>query len=223
MSLPIIQKKKPSDSLPLLPGNLLLVGYLGSGKTLALKTFASEISANQQRVLMVDHFMENVDFTLQHGGESIEIDSLFPLKDMPPLTNLVIPYDSIRKNPLLSKVILDTLDTFVLNQTFDYIFIDEAQRYFTEELSDSLIDLLSKAEQYGVQVFLCLQTLARFPIRDEAKKKLLEVCPQVLYFEGIDIKMQTSNSISLTRGESILFHTKKPHPLTAIPFLPVQF
>lgn len=218
MLQPMIDKKLPNEVLSIIDGNLLLIGSVGSGKSVALKTFASSLIEQNKRVLLVDYFNENREFIDKNNGEHIDLVSVVSKKTFSPLTNLLVSFETLSKNILLSKVVLDTLDTLVENKEFDYIFIDESQLYLTRELSSSLLSLLQNAKKHGVKLFISLQIFQNYPINDEVKDELLEFVPQILLFDGQDAQIQTKDSFHFAKGESLLFHIKKNQHYTYVPF-----
>lgn len=179
-------------------GNLLIMGRIFSGKTIAAMDFATINVESGKRVVTFDKQKEFTKFTTKLNGINVSLENaeldLFGNK----LVNITTDWKLIDfKEEEIHEKAIDLFLSLVRNQKTDVIIIDETQFVLLHGLK--MQELFDEAKENNVVIVLVLQDILHLCMEQSIFTKYFH---SILHFRSTRIP-----ELHLERGEAVLFDT----------------
>lgn len=198
MVLSIANEIEPIQLTKAIKKNLLIMGCIGIGKTLAAKNLATLYVHEGKRVVIYDELGKSKGFTSKLNGVNVNLEDADLDLFKGGLVNVSSNWDTINRNDGLHLKTIDLFLSLVRNQKADVLIIDEAQwmlRGNPEYVK--LKELLEAAKEYDVAIVIVLQDIDYLFCEDDQINKHF---PDVLLFRSTRFP-----KLLLERGKAVFF------------------
>ncbi|MEK5394084.1 hypothetical protein NSQ59_27670 [Margalitia sp. FSL K6-0131] len=193
--------------------NTVLMGYAATGKTQTLRYLIEGSLCKNKKILLLDFFNENMEFTNNINGENVSVGQIERLCETKAnFINLYFAKDRYFEKSYLDAIydILYKLPADLYKLNIDYLVIDEGQRLISPNYLDIFLEILEIVNGCGIHIILSVQNLY------EEWNELTKTFPYKVIFNDT-FRYPEIHQITdcLPRGHSILIDSKNK-PLYAI-------